>query len=246
MKRHGINSRDLSQICGSFGKLRVLVIGDLIIDEYITCQPLGLSQEEPSIVVTPIDTLRFVGGAGIVAAHAAGLGADVDFISVTGRDDGRDFSIEKLRDYTVRAYLLEDASRPTTIKQRYRSQGKSLLRVSHLHQGAISADLQKKVFEKVESFIADVNLLVFSDFNYGCLPQALVEAITKLAKSNGVLIAADSQSSSQIGDVGRFHGMDLITPTEREARLATRNREDGLVVLIEKLMQKSRRTACFT
>ena len=123
MKRHGINSRDLSQICGSFGKLRVLVIGDLIIDEYITCQPLGLSQEEPSIVVTPIDTLRFVGGAGIVAAHAAGLGADVDFISVTGRDDGRDFSIEKLRDYTVRAYLLEDASRPTTIKQRYRSQG---------------------------------------------------------------------------------------------------------------------------
>jgi bifunctional ADP-heptose synthase (sugar kinase/adenylyltransferase) len=53
------------------------------------------------------------------------------------------------------------------------------------------------------------------------------------------MVVADSQSSSQTGDIGRFMGMDLITPTEREARISIRNREDGLVVLAEKLRQQA-------
>jgi rfaE bifunctional protein kinase chain/domain len=240
LSRNGISKERLTQLCSKFGKLKVVVIGDLIVDEYITCQPLGMSQEDPTIVVTPIDSLRFVGGAGIVAAHAAGLGAEVNFISVTGLDAAREFSLEKLAEFNVISYLLDDISRPTTLKQRYRSKGKSLLRVSHLHQGAISVELQGQIAQVLEPLLADADLLVFSDFNYGCLPQALVECVTSLAKKHGVLLAADSQSSSQVGDISRFVGMDLITPTEREARIATRNHEDGLVVLAENLRQQAR------
>ena len=83
------------------------------------------------------------------------------------------------------------------------------------------------------------DLLVFSDFNYGCLPQALVEQIVRSAKSRNVMLAADSQSSSQVGNISRFRGMDLLTPTEREARISTRNHEDGLVVLAEALRAQS-------
>ena len=54
-----------------------------------------------------------------------------------------------------------------------------------------------------------------------------------------MLLAADSQSSSQVGDISRFKGMDLLTPTEREARISTRNHEDGLVVLAEALRHQS-------
>ena len=60
-----------------------------------------------------------------------------------------------------------------------------------------------------------------------------------LAKKYSVFIAADSQSSSQIGDISRFKGVQLITPTEREARIALQNHDDGLVVLSEKLMKKA-------
>lgn len=239
LARNGIEKHRLTQLCDSFKKLKVIVIGDLIIDEYITCQPLGMSQEDPTIVVTPIDSKRFIGGAGIVAAHATGLGAQVDFISVSGQDAQREFAIEKLAEFKVRSHLQEDSSRPTTLKQRYRSKGKSLLRVSHLHQGAISTELQNQTLKLIEPLLAEADLLVFSDFNYGFLPQNLVERITNMAKSYGVLLAADSQSSSQVGDISRFTGMDLITPTEREARIATRNQEDGLVVLAEKLRQQA-------
>ncbi len=240
LARHQIQVQHLIRLIAQFAKLNVCVLGDLIVDEYITCEPLGMSQEDPTIVVTPIDSIRFIGGAGIVAAHAAGLGSCVSFVSVAGIDDARDFAIKKLSDADVHLHILTDSSRPTTLKQRFRCKGKSLLRVSHLRQNAISITLQEQLLKKIETILKNgIDLLVFSDFNYGCLPQPLVDRIIQRAKKYGVLLAADSQSSSQMGDVSRFVSMDLITPTEHEARISTRNHEDGLVVLAESLRTQS-------
>jgi rfaE bifunctional protein kinase chain/domain len=239
LARHAIDKSRLMSLLNEFSSLKVCVIGDLIIDEYITCEPLGMSQEDPTIVVMPIDSIRFLGGAAIVAAHAAGFGATVEFFSVTGNDASREYALEVLSAAGVKSKLLGDDGRPTTLKQRYRSKGKSLLRVSHLHQGGISAKLQTELIEGLEQALEVADLLVFSDFNYGCLPQTLVDKLVATAKKLGVLMAADSQSSSQMGDISRFKGMDLITPTEREARISTRNREDGLVVLAEQLRKQA-------
>lgn len=239
LHRHQIKPERLIDLVNQFSTLNVCVVGDLIIDEYITCEPLGMSQEDPTIVVTPVDSIRFVGGAGIVAEHAAGLGAKVEFISVTGNDEAREFAVADLAAAGVSAQLLVDDSRPTTLKQCYRSKGKSLLRVSHLHQGAVTSLLQAQLLGALEKALDSTDLLVFSDFNYGCLPQPLVDRLVAMAKSKGVLLAADSQSSSQVGDIGRFKCMDLLTPTEREARISTRNREDGLVVLAEQLRKQA-------
>jgi rfaE bifunctional protein kinase chain/domain len=239
LARHGVERTRLPSLVQHFSKLKVCVVGDLIVDEYITCQPLGMSQEDPTIVVMPIDSTRFIGGAGIVAAHAAGLGASVRFVSVTGADAARDFAEKGLAEAGVQAHLLVDDSRPTTLKQRFRCMGKSLLRVSHLHQGAISVAHQARILAELEQALDGVDLLVFSDFNYGFLPQSLVNQVIPMAKSRGVMLAADSQSSSQVGDISRFQGMNLLTPTEREARISTRNHGDGLVVLAEALRRQS-------
>ena len=238
-ERHSINKNNLLKIVNNFINLKICVIGDIIVDEYITCQPLGMSQEDPTIVVSPIDTTKFLGGAGIVASHASGLGAEVNFISVTGDDVSRVFAIEKLNEAGVLSHLLLDNTRPTTLKQRFRSKGKSLLRVSYLHQDEISQNLQKIILEKIDQIIPNINLFVFSDFNYGCLPQNLVEKIIIKLKKNNILMVADSQSSSQVGDISRFFDMDLITPTEHEARISTRNQEAGLIILADKLKKTS-------
>ena len=99
------------------------------------------------------------------------------------------------------------------------------------------------MYDHFAKIVKELDLLVFSDFNYGCLPQNLVQKIISLANENSVFIAADSQSSSQIGDISRFKEVQLITPTEREARIALQNHDDGLVVLSEKLMQKTKADA---
>lgn len=239
MGRHGFNRSELKSILEKFKELKVLVIGDIIVDEYITCDAMGMSQEDPTIVVTPVGVELYLGGAGIVAAHASNLGAHVSFFSVHGGDEIVSFVEDKLQSSGVDAYLFQDESRPTILKQRYRSSSKTLLRVNHLRQHPISSELQNNIFSALKEKIADQELVIFSDFNYGCLPQPLVDNIVAECRKNKVMMVADSQSSSQMGDVSRFENMVLMTPTEREARLALKDFESGLVVLAEKLRKKS-------
>ena len=233
MERHGISIARLEELLLQFQKVSVLVIGDLIVDEYNWCDPLGMSQEEPTLVVRPMDSKRFVGGAGIVAAHASGLSGQSLLVSVVGADSEADFARTSLENWNVRAELFEDPTRPTTLKTRYRCQGKTLLRVSRLNQTSIVPEISEQILHSVQHQIGNVDLVIFSDFNYGVLPQEVVEALSSILQAADVTVCADSQSSSQFGDVARFKGMDLLTPTEREAPLSVRNAADGLNVLGE-------------
>mgnify|MGYP001334165015 FL=1 len=239
-KRHGFTMADLRANIDKFKGLRVIVLGDTIVDEYTDCDPLGMSQEDPTIVVTPIQSESFVGGAAIVAAHARSLGADVRFVSILGKDTTAEFVHSKLLEYGVNVELFEDDTRPTTLKQRFRASGKTLLRVSHLRQHPISQKIMDKVLNTVKAILPTTDILIFADFNYGSLPQTLVDKIVDACMSSGVMMVGDSQSSSQVGDVSRFKDMLLLTPTEREARLALGDFSSGLVGLSEKLQQRSR------
>lgn len=240
LDRHQIDVSAIYSTLEQMRSLRVCVIGDTIVDDYIQCDPLGMSQEDPTIVVTPILTKRFIGGAAIVAAHARHLGAkSVDFLSVVGEDEAGRYVAENLERYGVDAELVPDNSRPTTLKQRYRAGNKTLLRVSHLRQHKIDRKLQSRLMDRIKAKLAETDLLVFSDFNYGALPQELVDQITRECRRRDIMMVADSQSSSQFGDVSRFKGVQLLTPTEREARIAMGNYEDGLVVIAESLRQRA-------
>ncbi|HRD75890.1 MAG TPA: PfkB family carbohydrate kinase [Hyphomicrobiaceae bacterium] len=238
-QRHGFTLDGLRTWLKKVEGIRVLVIGDLIIDDYITCDPLGMSQEDPTIVVTPIETKTFVGGAGVVSAHARGLGASVQFFTVVGADDASAFAYRNLQAQGIGVHAFTDDTRPTTRKQRYRAAGKTLLRVNHLRQHAVSQALWRNMLAQIEERLPHTDLILFSDFNYGCLPQPLVEAVVERARARKIPMAADSQASSQISDISRFKGMSIITPTEREARLALRDTSSGLAVLANGLVQQA-------
>ena len=237
--RHNFSMNDLERILMNISGLNVIVIGDLIVDEYVSCEPLGMSQEDPTIVVTPIASERFTGGAAIVAAHARSLGANTNFFSVVGDDENADYAAEQLSEYGVKHLLVRDSTRPTTLKKRYRARDKTLLRVNELRQHDLSKDLVEQLTKSIIPELADADLLIFSDFNYGCLPQNFVDEICMHANKSGVMMVADSQASSQYSDISRFKEMLMVTPTEREARLAVRDFSTGLVDLATKLQEVS-------
>jgi len=239
IKRHHLDMRKLAEIVHRFAELKVIVLGDMIVDEYVTCNPLGMSQEDPTIVVMPIKRDIFLGGSGIVAAHASSLGAQVSYFTVVGDDETANFARESLQHYQVEACLIKDKSRPTTLKQRFRAGGKTLLRVSHLRHHDIGKEYSRKLRNELTKTIKEADVVIFSDFNYGCLSPSLVDAAISLCNQYGIPMVADSQSSSQVGDVSRFQGMLLITPTEHEARLAVRDSGSGLGVLAEALQKKA-------
>ena len=244
--RRGASTENLSNMINGFRGVRALVIGDLIVDEYITTEALGMSGEEPVLVVQPVDSAMFLGGAGIVAAHLASLGARVDFVSVVGSDEPAEYARGQLERFGVHTHLVVDDSRPTTKKTRYRCEGKSLLRVSKLSQEPVSRHIASELQRKVRS-IGETQLVLFSDFNYGVLSDEVLSSVQDDVSRFSPVMGADSQSSSQIGDVSRFKLMDFICPTEKEARIATRNTTDGLVQLAESLRtQASARNVLLT
>jgi len=235
MQRHRISIDRLLDLLKSFEGKRVCVIGDLIIDEFINCHPLGMSQEEPTIVVTPIDRKRFLGGAGIVAAHCASLGADTTLMTVRGDDEVGEWSVEMCSEYGFDMHSLVDSTRPTTHKQRFRSGSQTLLKLTHLRQESISSELEVELIEKCRAIVQQSDVVIFSDFSYGVLTARVISEVLKLSKEGNAFVAADSQSSSQRGDLSRFLSCQLITSTEREARLELRDENSGLIILAEKL-----------
>lgn len=241
LNRHNTSIANIRNIVAKFSQFRVAVIGDLIVDQYVQCHAVGMSQEDPTIVVTPNDKKFFLGGAGITAAHAKSLGArEVNLYTVTGQDESRNFALAKLDEYNLNAYAFIDETRPTSLKTRYRVGSKTMLRVNELRNHDIQQDLQDQIWLGLQDALLNTDVLLFSDFNYGVLPQSLVDNVIRFCKSKHIIMAADSQSSSQVGDISRFLDMDLVTPTEREARLALGNNKDGLVQLSEKLRKKCR------
>jgi rfaE bifunctional protein kinase chain/domain len=238
INRHSCHRENLLPIINQFKDLHVMVVGDLILDEYIQCEALGMSREDPTLVVSPQESRMFIGGAGIVAAHCKGMGAKVSFYSIIGKDDLSEWAKKKLTDYGIQSHLHLDSSRPTTLKQRYRVAQKTIMRVSHLRQHEIGSEIQERIVKDIAEKLPSIDLLIFSDFNYGVLPQSLVEQIIELGRKRKIIMAADSQTSSQMGDISRFSGVDLVTPTEHEARISLRDHISGLHIIAGDLLEK--------
>ena len=238
INKHKIKLDFIKDVIDRFKEFRVTVIGETIVDDYIECTGLGMSQEDPTIVVKPIDKTRYLGGAAIVAAHAKSLGADVQFVTLLGKDQEANFVKDKLKKIGVKYVSFSEDFRPTILKTRYRASNKTLLRVTRVEETPLEISLQEKIISRIKKFIKTSDVLIFSDFNYGLLTDYMLREITKSANKMGAIIAADSQSSSQMGDISRFKNVDIITPTEREARLALKSKDIGLTVLSEQLKER--------
>lgn len=236
--RRNINKSKLSAIVDKFQKLNVIVMGDLIIDQFINVEPIGMSREDATIVTTPIGSKLYLGGAGIVAKQVKASGCDTKFFSMTGSDHLRKFATSKLIESNISYSLYEDLNRPTTNKVRYQIDNKTLFRLSMLRHHPLDESVSNKIYSQVEKKLKSCDLLIFSDFSYGFLSLELVNKLIKLAKSLGVLVVADSQSSSQNGDLTKFIGADLATPTEYEARQSVSEYDVGLASIANNLISK--------
>ena len=233
--RHKLSYEKTSELLEAIDRIKLLVIGDTIVDRYVDCTAVGMSQEEPIIVASPIQNNKFVGGAAIVSAHARSLGSAIKLITLLGDDPEGKYIKTQLNDLGVALSAYHEIGRPTTTKTRYKISGKSVFRLNELLSDDCSQEIQDSIYEEVKLALSDVNMVIFSDFNYGILPKRLIDRITELCVKSSVPTIADSQSSSQLGDITRYKNSKLVTPTEFEARVSLHNKEDGLVQLAEQI-----------
>lgn len=238
-KRHNITGSRLLEVIDNFKEANIVVIGDTIIDQYIACDALGMSAEAPVVVLRELDQQDFLGGASIVAAHISAMGANCHYISVVGNDENGENLSSQLNDVGVSHDLIVDKTRPTTFKIRYMVENQKIFRVSRLKDHNLSAVIEDQVIDRLYKVAVEADGILISDFVYGCVTPKILNVVRQLAKKHDLKIFGDVQCSSQLGNILEFKEFNLITPTEREARISLGNKDDGIEVLANSLMSET-------
>jgi len=178
-----ISFERLKEILECFSKVKIAVVGDMMLDEYLIGKVTRISPEAPVPVVN-IEQERFVlGGASNVANNLKSLSAQVSVYGVVGQDSNGEKFVKELEAKQINpSGIVIDGTRPTIIKSRVLSQGQQLLRLDWEKDTDITENIQSKIIENVEKDIENTDAVLLSDYNKGVLTEFVSQSIIKIAK----------------------------------------------------------------
>ena len=214
---------ELAAIVRNFQAARILVVGDVILDRYISGAVHRLSPEAPIPVLRPATNRCTLGGAANVALNIATLGGQAILIGVTG-DDAAGDEVERLVASTpgITSAMVRIARRPTTAKTRFMTGSHQLLRLDEETTAPLDPDEAKAVIAAVEQNLDAADIVVLSDYAKGMLCDPVLGAILALAEKKGRRLIADPKRP----DFAAYRGATILTPNEHEVRVATRIEAD--------------------
>jgi D-beta-D-heptose 7-phosphate kinase/D-beta-D-heptose 1-phosphate adenosyltransferase len=217
-------SHDLLDALQDLGHPRILVVGDAILDRYIWGDAERVSQEAPVILLRADRDEARLGGAANVAHMLRGLEADVSLATVVGRDSHALALQQELHRAGISPELvIEDPSRPTTVKERFigRAQNRhphQMLRVDREVRDPLSRGLEQTLLDSVLPAIDSYSAFLISDYGKGVCTSAVVGRLISRARAAGVPVVVDPRPGS---DYGLYRGATAVTPNRLESRLAT-------------------------
>lgn len=204
----------LAQIPKLAGK-KILIVGDVGLDEYILGEVRRISPEAPVPVLEVESEDHRLGLAANVAQNITSLGGIPVLVSVVGQDTGAELLQSLFKKSSVSTeYLIADGTRPTTRKARVMAKHHHLVRVDYEIRKFLSKETENKVFARVESVIDTVDAVIVEDYAKGVITQSLIQSLSKLCKAKGKKILVDPHRNNP-GDF--YAGVDLIKPNFDEA-----------------------------
>lgn len=211
---------DPAQLLAKFRTLaepKVLVVGDLMIDRYVTGDVERISPEAPIAVLAARHSEDRLGGAGNVVANLRALDVAVSLVGVIG-DDGRGRQLREMFEQigVDASGCVVDADRPTTEKTRMLSGMHQLLRVDWELSAPVSGSIAQQLVAVVAERVRSCDAVVLSDYGKGALTQPVISAAITTARAAGVPLLVDPKGS----DYTRYRGATLITPNRKEAEEA--------------------------
>ena len=194
-----------------FQKLHVIVVGDLMLDEYVVGKATRISPEAPVMVVRQDRTFNVPGGAANVAKNIVALGAKATVVGAVGEDQAGADLQEALGEMGC---VVPDASRPTTRKTRILADtAHQVLRIDHESEQPIGADVEDGILATVLDRIHDANAILLSDYTKGVLTPRLIRSLIDLAKERDLPVIANAKPSS----VAAYRGVTLLSLNAKEA-----------------------------
>ena len=224
-----LNKLDKKKLIPAINKLSggsVLVVGDIILDEFVVGSPERISREAPVIILEHMSSEFALGGASNAAHNISSLSAKCYLVGVVGEDlYSKAFENECIKSNIIPA-LAFDENRPTTVKTRLLSTAhkhptssiifkQQLLRLDRLSKKAISSKIENELIKKIDSYIEKSSAILISDYNLGVCSKRLIDHVIKAVSKNKIPIIADSSNGFE-----RFKGSFLITPNQPDTESA--------------------------
>jgi len=218
---------DFEKLFQQFSKIKVAVVGDVMLDTYWWGHVDRISPEAPVPVVSFDKREHRIGGAANVALNAASLGAEVSMFSVIGDDDDAVLLQALLSKHHIdSAHLLKSEVRITTNKMRIISRNQQMMRLDAETTKDLSADDENKLIKTVKKYIEYKKpaVLIFEDYNKGVLTEKVIEKITALCKKNNVIVAVDPKRKNFFS----YKHADIFKPNLKEVK-------EGLNLLVDEI-----------
>ncbi|ALK09918.1 D-glycero-beta-D-manno-heptose-7-phosphate kinase [Blastochloris viridis] len=198
--------------------LRVVVVGDVMLDRFIYGQVERISPEAPIPILHFQSEKAMLGGAANVARNVVALGGRAVLIGALGQDDGGDLIANKLTvQEGIDGSFVRIAGHPTTLKTRYVSGIHQIMRLDVERRLALDIATADDICARFAAVVGDADAVVLSDYDKGVLSREVIRRIVGLARSRGVPIVVDPK----VRDIDRYAGATVLTPNAAEAAMIT-------------------------
>ncbi len=221
--------RQLAASLDDFSRLRVLVLGDLFLDEYLEGEMFDISKEGPVPVVKLDSRVRTAGAAGNLACSLKNLGATVSLVSLVGEDSAGDDLLRQFAKKEIDAGgVLRLPSKPTFTYTKIRARvenvpSREILRLDVLPDEPIDSGIEERVMAAIEERAGELDGILVLDQVDHLVTKRVLDNLPGLAAGHGIFLQGSSR-----GRLGEFHDFDLVVPNNREALGAVGRTSPGL------------------
>ncbi len=199
-----------------FKKLRIIVVGDVMLDTYVWGSVDRVSPEAPVPVLNVVEETSTLGGAANVAKNLLTLGPKVKLFGTVGKDHNGELILDIMKDQGLSTKgIVRDRDKPTVSKTRLISKNNQIARIDREDITPVSTEIEKSLFTKLQNYIKKrrPDALIISDYAKGTMSPTLTKKIIKLARSNKIFVTVDPKGM----DYAKYRNADVITPNTNEA-----------------------------
>jgi rfaE bifunctional protein kinase chain/domain len=210
-----LNNEKTKKIIQNFSNIKILVIGDFMLDEYIFGHVERISPEAPVPIIEEMYRKHIPGGAGNVLCNLKSIGVRVYCSGIIGKDPEGKILKEKIYEYNIndKEFLLIETERPTTRKTRIIAIHQQICRLDKEDKTPINKDLLNCILNHIKPIIKDVQGIIISDYDKGVIIPELIQQIVGLAYELNIPIFVDPQ----VTHFSYYKNVFILTPNHHEA-----------------------------
>ncbi len=235
-RRHDVSAERLMSILSRAKGLRVLVVGDLVVDRYVQCDACGMSNESPMMSLRRLDERDYLGGAAAVAMHLASVGARPVLVTASGRGPLSRWADAALASGGVELRRIEQRD-DLPLVTRFLVDDQKVMKVAAGRPSPLDSCRERSAIKTIEAAVNDADACILHDAGQGMLSPGVLKAVTRDLRSRVAFLAGGAGEAQT--DAFNCCDADLICCSERRLRSAMSDAEGSLSTLAYRAIEKS-------